>query len=68
LIWCGLKRIYEKIGGDKTERIMLQTFLSAAQLHVGFDQLDCPAAKLITVRIFHPHMQQADKEQMRIDR
>jgi hypothetical protein len=47
---------------------MLQAFLSAPQLHVGFDQFYCPAAKLIATRIFHPHVQQADKEQMRVDR
>ena len=35
---------------------------------MGFDQFNRLIAKPVAIRIFYPHMQQADKEQMRIHR
>jgi hypothetical protein len=40
------------------------TFVAPPQSHVGFDQLNSLMPKLVAARVFHPHMQQTNKEEM----
>jgi hypothetical protein len=54
--------------GARTRPAGTVRFLTAAEPHMCLDEVNGLVAKAIAVRILHPHMQEADKKQMRIHR